>query len=90
MAAMEGIAMGVPTIAPDSGPFPYLVKHGVNGLLFKPDCVADLRAQINKALDDNRLYIHLAQGAKESGKKLLNPPVIYLQSLEQAFAMLET
>ena len=32
MAAMEALAMGVPVIVPDFGPFPFLVKNGVKAL----------------------------------------------------------
>ena len=48
MATMEGLVMGIPVIAPDFGPFPYLVKHNVNGLLYKPDSVNDLQNKLFK------------------------------------------
>ena len=43
MATMEGLVMGVPVIAPNFGPFPFLVKHGENGLLFEPDSSHDIQ-----------------------------------------------
>ena len=46
MSAMEGLVMEVPVIAPDFGPFPYLVNHGVNGLLYKADHVDDLKGKL--------------------------------------------
>ncbi|MEO5703109.1 MAG: glycosyltransferase family 4 protein [Gammaproteobacteria bacterium] len=86
MATMEGLAMKIPVIAPNFGPFPYLVQHGVNGLLFSPDSIDDLRSQINAALDDPALYARLRDGALETSKKLLDPPVTFYKAVEWAFA----
>ena len=85
MAAMEGLVMGVPVIAPRFGPFPYLITHEQNGLLFEPDSVSDLRSCIGRVLQDNTLYDQLKRGAKESGARILNPPRTFSQAVEQAF-----
>jgi len=85
MATMEGLAMKVPVIAPDFGPFPYLVQHGVNGLLFRPDSIDDLQSKINSVLDDAGLYTRLRNGAYETGKKLLDPPVTFYKAVQWAF-----
>lgn len=85
MATMEGLAMKVPVIVPDFGPFPYLVEHGVNGLLFTPDSVDDLRRKINAVLDDAGLYKRLQDGAQESSNKLLDPPVTFYKAVQWAF-----
>ena len=39
LAAMEGLVVGIPIVAPDFGPFPYLISHEQNGLLFKTDSI---------------------------------------------------
>jgi glycosyltransferase involved in cell wall biosynthesis len=88
MATIEGLVMGVPVIAPDFGPFRYLVKHGVNGLLFEPDCVDSLRSNIAKLLDNDQIYSKLVKGAKQSSLKLTNPEVTFPQALESAFNMI--
>lgn len=36
---IEAIVLGKTVIAPNLGPFPYLVEDGVNGLLFQPNSV---------------------------------------------------
>jgi len=46
MAAMEALAMGVPVIVPDFGPFPFLVEDEINGLLYKPNSVEYLREKL--------------------------------------------
>jgi len=86
MAAMEGLAFGVPVVAPNFGPFPYLIKDSENGLLYEPDSVHDLRAKISALLDDETLYKRLARGAKTSGKRLLDPPVRFGEAVQRACA----
>jgi glycosyltransferase involved in cell wall biosynthesis len=83
---MEGLVLGIPVIAPDFGPFPYLVQHGVNGLLFRIDSVADLRAKIDSILKDPVLFSRLCAGATDTGSKLLDPPRTFAQAVERAFA----
>jgi glycosyltransferase involved in cell wall biosynthesis len=69
MAALEGMAMGVPVIAPAAGPFLFMIKDGRNGLLYKPDSVTELRKKIKKLLDDPVLRQKLAFGAIETSAK---------------------
>ncbi len=85
MATMEGLIMGKPVIAPDFGPFPYLVTHERNGLLYKADSVEDLSRHISRVLDDQDLYERLCFGAVETGAKLREPPVSFLEAVESAF-----
>lgn len=47
MSAMEALACGVPLIAPDNGPFPYLVEDDVNGKLYEVDNVPDMTRKLN-------------------------------------------
>lgn len=65
----EAFYMGAPVVAPDFGPFPYIVNDGENGLLYEPDSVADLRNKIERVLDDRLLQSKLADGVKLAVKK---------------------
>jgi glycosyltransferase involved in cell wall biosynthesis len=65
MAALEGLAVGVPVIAPQAGPFPFMITRGVNGLLFEVNSVTDLRRTLEQILDDTLLRASLARGALE-------------------------
>jgi len=85
MAAIEGLIMGKPVIAPDFGPFPYLVEHERNGLMYKADSVEDLGRQISRALDDHDLYEKMCAGARDAGTKLREPPVGFLDAVKSAF-----
>jgi glycosyltransferase involved in cell wall biosynthesis len=89
MATMEGLVMGVPVIAPDWGPFPYLVRHEQNGLLYAADSVDGLRSAIRRILDDGVLYAQLRNGADASGMQLRNPPVGFFQAVSAAFRYAE-
>jgi len=86
---MEALVMGVPVIAPDWGPFPYLVRNEQNGLLFMGDSVDELTRAIVRVLDDGELYVKLRQGADASGKELRNPAVGFTQAVNAAFERAE-
>ena len=85
MATMEGLVMGVPVIAPNFGPFRYLVKHAENGLLFKPDSVSDLQQSLFKLIDDERLYRRLCEGARCSSKALRSQGPNFSKALRAVF-----
>lgn len=85
MSAMEALIMGVPVVAPDFGPFPYLVKDGYNGILFKPNSVVDLKNSIAKIVRDSLFDAALRKGAKETGTKLIDPPLKFAQAVDIAF-----
>jgi len=82
MAAMEALAMGVPVISPDFGPFPYLINNGVNGFLFRPDSISDLQ---NKLLLSIKKTIHekLVKGARENSKVLTKTNLCYGKAFVQ-------
>ena len=87
MAAMEGLVMGLPVVAPNFGAFPYLIDDEVNGLLFEPDYVQGLRDCILKIIRDKKLYQSLRNGAKMSGSNLLDPPLRFSNAVDQAFQL---
>ena len=85
MATMEGLVLGKPVIAPNNGPFPFLVKDHQNGLLFHPDSVEDLSIKINKVVEDDELYARLKKGAEETAKILVKAPVNFSKAVLMAF-----
>lgn len=82
MAAMEGLVGGRPVIAPNFGPFPYLIQHQNNGLLYDPDSVDSLRTAIDQILQDEELYYNLCQGAECTRKKLCANTFSYYHALK--------
>jgi 2-deoxystreptamine N-acetyl-D-glucosaminyltransferase/2-deoxystreptamine glucosyltransferase len=84
-AAIEGMVLGKPVIAPAFGPFPYVFKHGYNGMLYKPDSISDLREKIYTVMTDNALYASLLQGAEETGNTLMDAELTFRKALELAF-----
>jgi glycosyltransferase involved in cell wall biosynthesis len=55
LTIQEAMLAGVPVIAPDLGGMPELVRDGVNGLLFRPRDVADLREKMARFVADPAL-----------------------------------
>ena len=62
MAALEGIAAGVPVVGPNTGPFLFMIEDGVNGFLFKHDSIIDLRAKIQNIIESEALRKKLSEG----------------------------
>ena len=86
MATMEALVMGRPAIAPDFGPFLYLINHGINGLLYKCDSIIDLNRKIGQILGDQLLYDKLCKGAEETGKQIKSYNLNYSQAVINAFS----
>ena len=85
MATMEGLVMGVPVIAPNFGPFPYLIEHEKNGLLYEPDSIADLRKSILSIIDNIEKYKQLCYGARETSKNLRSQGPNFSKALQIVF-----
>ncbi len=62
-ALIEAMACGVPVIGSDSGEIPHVIGGG--GLLFAEDEVHDLRAKMQKLLDDPALRARLSARGRE-------------------------
>jgi glycosyltransferase involved in cell wall biosynthesis len=84
-SAMEAFYVGTPVIAPNYGPFPYLVEHEINGLLYKADSINALSAAIQRILTDQEFLKRLRIGANESGQKLINPGLSFSSAIHLAF-----
>jgi N-acetyl-alpha-D-glucosaminyl L-malate synthase BshA len=66
LAALEGMACGVPPVATNVGGVPELVTHGDDGYL---EAVGDIPAQANRVvalLSDTRLHEKMAQAARKT------------------------
>jgi N-acetyl-alpha-D-glucosaminyl L-malate synthase BshA len=66
LAALEGMACGVPPIATDAGGIPELITHGVDGFLAP---VGDIHAQsqhVIELLSDDSLHARMAAAARKS------------------------
>ncbi len=70
MSAMEALLMGTPVIAPNFGPFPYLIDDYYNGILYKPDDVPGLANAMDQLIEDRNLLEKLKRGAAMTGDKL--------------------
>lgn len=84
-AAMEAFYVGTPVIAPDYGPFPYMVRHEVNGLLYTADDVSSLASALQRYFDDAGLQQQLALGAAQAGEVFMNPAVPFRRAIEAVF-----
>lgn len=85
MAAMEALALGVPLIAPDAGPFPFLVRDHVNGMLYRQDDTKHLSDCLNAMLAESGLRERLAENAIEEREGLLKPEVEFAAAVAYAF-----
>ena len=85
LAAMEALACKIPLIAPSSGPFPYLVEHDVNGMLYEPDDVKSLAQALTRIATDAEYYNQLKKGAIVTADKLRVPIRTFYQAVEIAF-----
>jgi glycosyltransferase involved in cell wall biosynthesis len=84
MAALEGLALGVPVVAPNAGSFPFMIRDGYNGLLFESDSVEDMRAKIRRLLSEPCLHEKLVNGALEFEAERSNSTVGFGDALRLA------
>ena len=64
---LEAFQCGVPVVAAKMGGVPELVEHEESGLLIEPRSAAEVRAAIERLLEDPRLYRRLCEGARRRG-----------------------
>lgn len=89
MAVLESLVVGVPVIAPDFGPFPYLIEHGVNGLLYKPDSIQELRSSIERIVGNKDLADTLRDGARITSNELRRRRPSFGEATQTAFQTCE-
>ena len=85
-SAMEAFYVGTPVVAPDYGPFPYMVKHEENGLLYQPDNVVALAQALKRCVADAGLRHQLEEGARRWGQIFMHPKTTFAKAIEQVFS----
>ncbi len=65
---IEAFQCGVPVVAASIGGVPEQVEHEKSGLLVEPRCASELKAAIERLIDDPTLYRRLCAGAKRRGE----------------------
>ncbi len=81
MVVLEGMAAGVPVIAPAVGGVPELVTDGYNGLLCDPTSSKNMGDVISRALNQPDEIRKFAQTAKDDAMKRFHPRRIALDHL---------
>ncbi len=66
LAALEGMACGVPAVATRVGGVAELITDGVDGFLETPGDVAGQAARVTALLSDESLWSHLSQAARST------------------------
>jgi glycosyltransferase involved in cell wall biosynthesis len=66
MSVIEGMSLGLPTIASRCSGNPWLVEDGVTGLLFENNSAEALTAALKKLMDDPALAQELGTAARAS------------------------
>ena len=67
---IEAFQCGVPVVATAIGGIPEQVEHEKSGLLVAPRSVPELKAAIERLIDDPALYRRLCAGARAAGRVL--------------------
>ena len=63
IATLEAMATAKPVLAANARALPELVKHGLNGYLFKPDDVEDATRWMDQLLDDPAAWERMGQAS---------------------------
>jgi glycosyltransferase involved in cell wall biosynthesis len=64
MAALEGMAAGIPVVAARSGGTPDLIEDGVSGLMFDPTDPASARTAVMRVFNDLAFARQLAAAGR--------------------------
>ena len=65
IALLEGLSIGVPAVASDSGGNPFVINDGVNGVLFEEGDYMALSKAILEVKNNPKEYEHLSRRARE-------------------------
>lgn len=65
-AVQEALASGVPVVAPEAGGPVDLVADGLNGLLYGPDSIRELRVAVGRLTRNAEVRARMAAGARPS------------------------
>jgi glycosyltransferase involved in cell wall biosynthesis len=64
MVIREAFALGVPVIASDIGSIPDIIKHRVNGILFRPGDAEGLAASVREFFGNRELMEDMSRAAR--------------------------
>jgi glycosyltransferase involved in cell wall biosynthesis len=85
---IEGLIMGCCLLVPDYGAFRYLVKNGVNGMMYRPEDIADMERKIRHLVENSSIREALGRDAAISSHELRQPPKTFYQALENIIRLL--
>jgi len=66
LSLLEGMSLGIPAVVSASGGNPYVVEHGLSGLVVPPGDPHALALALRRLQQDNELYVSLSQGASDA------------------------
>ena len=84
LSLLEGFSLGIPAIASDYGGNPYVVEHGVNGLIFKTRDINSLADALQKLMDDPVLLDTLGKKARSIYEEKYTAQ-IYARNVEKVY-----
>lgn len=70
VSVLESMALGLPVVSTNVGGIPYLIRHGVNGLLVEKDDVHEFKECIRVLISDRLLCCNLTAVARKEVEKL--------------------
>lgn len=84
LALIEGMSLGIPTIASAYGGTPYLIRNGQEGLLFPPGDARQLAACMARLMDEPELRRALGQGGYNAYREKYTARV-FAENVEAAY-----
>jgi len=87
MTAIESLYVGTPVIGPGSGPFPYIIKNGINGMLYRTNSQRSLYETIKSTLINEKLYSKIKYGAELPIDSVIGDALSFSSAAEKAFAL---
>jgi len=69
VAILEAFASGLPVVSTDAGGIKYIIKNGQNGLLVEVNDYKDMAEQVERLLQDNKLFKNITKNAYETLKE---------------------
>lgn len=81
----EALVLGIPVIGPNFGPFPYGIRHEVDGLLFEPGSRRSLAECLARVCGDRLFLQRLRNGAHSSAQRILREQNGFARAVECAF-----
>jgi len=85
-SVMEAFYVGTPVVAPNYGPFPYMVEDQKDGLLHEPDNIDDLSEALAQLISDSLFYAEIQRGAQKKGKLWRTTTLSFSTAIKGIFA----